>query len=166
MFFTKDLNTKVKKIIALAQKHKIRITCAESCTGGLLSALFTENSGSSEVFECGFVVYSNSAKSAMLKINSSLITKYGAVSKEVAKYMAVNSSKYSKADLSVAITGIAGPKGGSKNKPVGLVYIASFNQKTKNLIVEKFNFKGSRSKVRKQSLIEAIEMLNSQLKLF
>ena len=163
MFFTPDLIAKIKETIRLAVKNEAKITCAESCTGGLLSALFTEISGASEVFDCGFIVYSNQAKSDLLKIDPKLITKYGAVSSQIARQMATNSIKNSKATISIAITGIAGPKGGSKTKPVGLVYIASFNQKTKKLITKKFNFKGSRFEIRKQSALAAIEMLNRNL---
>lgn len=162
MLFTKKLISEAKKIITLASKHQIKITTAESCTGGLLSALFTEISGSSKAFECGFVTYSNEAKATMLKISPDLIAKYGAVSRQTAKAMAIQSTKNSLATISVAITGIAGPQGGSKAKPIGLVYIASYNQQNKKLILKKFNFKGLRSTIREQSLIAAIAMLESQ----
>jgi PncC family amidohydrolase len=163
MFFTLDLIIKIKEIIKLAVKNQAKITCAESCTGGLLSALLTENSGASEIFECGFIIYSNQAKSTLLNIDPKLITKHGAVSSQIAKQMAIKSLDNSKATISIAITGIAGPKGGSKLKPVGLVYIASLNKKTKKLTAKKFNFKGSRFEIRKQSLLAAIEMLNFNL---
>ncbi len=164
MFFAPALITKIQEITKLAIKNKITITCAESCTGGLLSALFTENSGVSKVFDCGFITYSNQAKSTLLKIDPKLITKHGAVSSQIAKQMAIKAIDNSKAQLSIAITGIAGPKGGSITKPVGLVYIASFNQKNQKLITKKFNFKGSRFEIRKQSLLAAIQILNSQLR--
>jgi PncC family amidohydrolase len=163
MFFTSDLIVKIKEIIKLAVKNQAKITCAESCTGGLLSALFTENSGVSEIFDSGFIVYSNQAKSNLLNIDPKLITKHGAVSSQIAKQMAIKAIANSKATISIAITGIAGPKGGSKLKPVGLVYIASLNQKTQKLTSKKFNFKGSRFEIRKQSLLAAIEMLNRNL---
>ena len=109
----------VKKLI----KKKLKISFAESCTGGMLSSTITSISGSSKVFNMGLVTYSNKAKMSVLKVPKKIITKYGAVSKECCLSMVKNISKISKANISVSITGIAGPKGGTKSKPVGLVYI-------------------------------------------
>ena len=109
----------VKKLI----KKKLKISFAESCTGGLLSSSITSISGSSKIFNLGLVTYSNQAKVKFLKINKNIIKKYGAVSHECCLAMVNNLSKISKADINVSITGIAGPKGGTKQKPVGLVYI-------------------------------------------
>tara|TARA_B110000003_G_C16374910_1_gene428073 strand:+ start:66 stop:536 length:471 start_codon:yes stop_codon:yes gene_type:complete len=112
-------NKVVKKLI----KKKLKISFAESCTGGLLSSSITSISGSSKVFNFGFVTYSNNAKINLLKVSKKIINKYGAVSKECCLSMVRNLSKISKANISVSITGIAGPNGGTKLKPVGLVYI-------------------------------------------
>ena len=108
-----------KKLI----KKKISISVAESCTGGLLSSKLTKLSGSSKYFKMGLITYSNNAKINILKVKKSIIDKYGAVSQECCKSMVENLSKLSKSKINLSITGIAGPKGGTKNKPVGLVFI-------------------------------------------
>tara|TARA_B100000242_G_scaffold136923_1_gene97286 strand:+ start:33 stop:497 length:465 start_codon:yes stop_codon:yes gene_type:complete len=108
-----------KKLI----KKKISISVAESCTGGLLSSKLTKLSGSSKYFKMGLVTYSNNAKINILKVKKSIIDKYGAVSQECCKSMVENLSKLSKSKINLSITGVAGPKGGKKNKPVGLVFI-------------------------------------------
>ena len=112
-------NKLVKKLI----QKKLKISFAESCTGGMLSSAITSVSGSSKVFSLGLVTYSNKVKINILKVPEKIITKYGAVSKECCLSMVKNLSKISKANISVSITGIAGPNGGTKFKPVGLVYI-------------------------------------------
>lgn len=155
--FSKSLVTKAKKILKIAEKKKLKITCAESCTGGLLSALLTEISGASNNFERGFVTYSNSAKKEMLKVKEKTLKAYGAVSEEVAKEMAIGAQKNAKADIAISITGIAGPDGGSVAKPVGLVYIAVANRE--KVIVKRFNFCGTRSKVRSSAINQALEMM-------
>ena len=114
------VNKLVKKLI----QKKLKISFAESCTGGMLSSLITSVSGSSKVFNLGLVTYSNKAKIDILKVPKKIIVKYGAVSQECCLSMVKNLSKISKANISVSITGIAGPNGGTKLKPVGLVYIA------------------------------------------
>ena len=135
-------NKVVKKLI----KKKLKISFAESCTGGLLSSSITSIRGSSKVFNLGLVTYSNKAKIDVLKVPKKIISKYGAVSKECCLTMVKNLSKISKANISVSITGIAGPNGGTKLKPVGLVYIGikkgnkifinekKFNSKNRNTI--------------------------------
>jgi PncC family amidohydrolase len=168
MFFSFDLINKVTEIINLAAKKQIMIAGAESCTGGLLSALFTEISGSSKVFERGFVVYSNQAKSDLLKIDAKLIDNYGAISSEIAQEMAIKAVENSLADLSIAITGIAGSDNNLNNedsnqKPAGLVFISSLNKNNNKLVTRQFNFAGSRYEIRKQSLLAALEILKSQL---
>ena len=116
----KNLSNKVvQKLI----KKKLKISFAESCTGGLLSSSITSISGSSKIFNLGLVTYSNKAKMHILKVPKKIISKYGAVSKECCLSMVKNLSKISKANISISITGIAGPNGGTKLKPVGLVYI-------------------------------------------
>ena len=112
-----------KKIVFLLKKKKFKLSIAESCTGGLLSSAITSVSGSSKVFSMGLVTYSNQAKTNLLKVSNQIIKRYGAVSVQCCLAMVNNLSKISKSKVCVSITGIAGPKGGSKEKPVGLVYI-------------------------------------------
>src|SRR5210317_581076 len=109
----------IKKLI----KKKLKISFAESCTGGMLSSSITSISGASKVFNLGLVTYSNQAKIKILRVNKSIIKKYGAVSAECCKSMVVNLAKISETDINVSVNGIAGPNGGTKNKPVGLVLI-------------------------------------------
>ena len=128
-------NKVIKKLI----KNKLTVSFAESCTGGMLSSTITSIPGSSKVFNLGLVTYSNKAKINILKVRKEIISKYGAVSKECCVSMVNNLSKISKANISISVTGIAGPNGGSKFKPVGLVFIAI--KKGNNIIVQKKIFK-------------------------
>ena len=130
-------NKVVKKLI----KKKLKISFAESCTGGLLSSSIISISGSSKVFNLGFITYSNKAKMSVLKVPKKIITKHGAVSKECCLSMVKNLSKISKANISVSITGIAGPNGGTKSKPVGLVYIGI--KKGNKIIIKENRYKSS-----------------------
>lgn len=127
--------------IILKEKH-LKIATAESCTGGLISHTLTNISGSSEYFDRGIVSYSNNAKTELLGVSENILEKYGAVSEQVAKAMAEGVRKRSNVDIGIATTGIAGPTGGTKEKPVGLVYISISS--TNNTIVKKFKFAGSR----------------------
>ena len=147
-----------KKIIYLLIKKKLTISFAESCTGGLLSSSLTSVSGSSRVFTLGLVTYSNNSKIKVLKIPKKLIKDYGAVSYEVCKTMANNLYKISKTNISLSITGIAGPKGGTKSKPVGLVFVGikNFNK----VKVYKFIFKQkSRNLIQKATVNEALKLI-------
>ncbi len=112
-----------KKIVAILNKKKLKLSFAESCTGGLLASTITSISGASKVFNLGLVTYSNQAKIKILKVNKNIIKKHGAVSHQCCISMVNNLSKISNANINISITGIAGPKGGTKQKPVGLVYI-------------------------------------------
>ena len=113
----------MKNLVKILTKKKLKIAFAESCTGGMLASELTSISGASKVFNLGLVTYSNQAKIKFLKVNKNIIRKYGAVSRECCLSMVNNLSKISKANINVSITGIAGPKGGTKQKPVGLVFI-------------------------------------------
>ena len=128
-----------QKIVKLLSKKKLKISFAESCTGGLLSCAITSVSGSSKVFALGLVTYSNQSKNNILKIPKKTLIKYGAVSYESCLSMVKNLSKITKTEVSVSITGIAGPKGGSRKKPVGLVYIGI--KKGNKTLVKKHLFK-------------------------
>lgn len=125
MLYPQDLIDDAAGLLELMRQHRLQIATAESCTGGLLTGLLTEIAGSSDVVACGFVTYSNDAKTAMLGVPAAMIEVHGAVSPEVAVAMAAGVLAHSPADIAVSITGIAGPGGGSAEKPVGLVHIAA-----------------------------------------
>ena len=147
-----------QKIVSLLKKKKLKLAVAESCTGGMLSSAITSVSGSSKVFSMGLVTYSNQAKTSILKIPNQIIKKNGAVSVQCCLAMVNNLSKISKAKICISITGIAGPKGGSKQKPVGLVYIGV--KIGKKVIVNKCNFKNNgRTFVQKQTVKKALNLL-------
>jgi len=150
----------VSQIIHLLKKKKITLSVVESCTGGMFSQVITSINGASKVFKFGIITYSNQAKIKHLKIPLKIIKKYGAVSEECCRSMVNNLSKVSKTKLNLAITGIAGPKGGSKLKPVGLVYIGiSKNNKTQ---IIKYIFKNKkRENVRKNSVKKSLELIRS-----
>ena len=151
--------TAARDLLALCKRRGLKIAAAESCTGGLLLAALTEIPGSSEVVDRGFVTYSNQAKHEMLGVPTRTLEKYGAVSQETSLAMAKGALAHSLADITVAITGIAGPGGGSKQKPVGLVHIAAAVRSGARLHREcRFGNIG-RAKVREKSVLEAFAML-------
>ena len=147
-----------KKIISILKRKKLKISFAESCTGGLLSSSITSISGSSKVFSTGLVTYSNEAKHNILKVPKIIIKKHGAVSEECCAAMVNNLSKITKSKVNVSVTGIAGPKGGSYNKPVGLVFIGiKINNVTK---IVKFKFKNKNRKyIQKQTVKTALKLI-------
>ena len=146
------------KIVKLLTKKKLTLSFAESCTGGLLASSITSISGSSKVFNMGLVTYSNNAKIKLLQVPKKTITKYGAVSHETCLSMVKNLSKISKANISISITGVAGPNGGSKAKPVGLVYIGL--KKGSKIIVKKNLFKSKkRISIQKATAKQALKMI-------
>ena len=152
-----------QKLVKLLTKKRLNISLAESCTGGLLSSSITSISGSSRVFTLGFVTYSNQAKIKILKVSKKIIKKYGSVSYETCLSMVKNLSKISKTDISISITGVAGPKGGTKKKPVGLVFIG-VKRKNKTL-VKKFLFKNKkRNSIQKASVNKALSLVLSFIK--
>ena len=147
-----------QKVFKLLSKKRLKISFAESCTGGLLSSSITSISGSSKVFTVGLVTYSNQAKINILKVPRKTIMKHGAVSHETCLSMVKNLNKISKTNISLSITGIAGPKGGTKKKPVGLVYIG-IKKGNKNL-VKKFLFKNKkRNSIQRASVNKAFKMI-------
>ena len=148
-------NKVVKKLI----RKKLKVSFAESCTGGLLSSSITSIGGSSKVFNLGLVTYSNKTKIKILKVPKKIINKYGAVSKECCLSMVKNLSKISKASISISITGIAGPNGGTKLKPVGLVYIGV--KKGNKIITKKNLFKNKdRISIQKVSVSAALNIID------
>jgi len=152
-----------QRIVAILKKKKLKISFAESCTGGLISSAITSVIGSSKVFTMGLVTYSNQAKTTVLKIPRNIIKKYGAVSIQCCIAMANNLGKISKSNICVSITGIAGPSGGSSQKPVGLVYIGI--KVGKKIIVTKCNFKNrGRLFIQKQTVKKTLNLLIKLIK--
>ena len=148
----------MNSLIRLLTKKKLKISFAESCTGGQLASTITSISGASKVFNLGLVTYSNQAKIRVLKVNKSIIKKYGAVSHECCYAMVNNLSKISKANINVSITGIAGPKGGTKKKPVGLVYIGV--KKGNKTEINKCLFKSkNRSSIQRATVKKALDLI-------
>ncbi|NLL72432.1 MAG: competence/damage-inducible protein A [Clostridiales bacterium] len=144
-------------VVRLLSDHNLTLSCAESCTGGLVAGRIINVAGVSDIFTEGFITYSNQAKMKYLNVKESTLKAYGAVSEQVAKEMAIGAAKASSSNVSVAITGIAGPGGGTEEKPVGLVYISCFIDG--DVFVNKYNFRGNREKVREQSVIAAIDLI-------
>ena len=151
-----------KKIIHYLKKKKFKISFVESCTGGLLSSAITAVDGSSKVFDLGLVAYSNQSKINILKIPKSIIRKYGTVSEQVCLAMTKNLSKISKTDISVSVTGIAGPKGGTKEKPVGLVYVGI--KKGNKIEIKKYLFKNKgREYIQKATVKKSLRLILNTL---
>ena len=146
------------KLVKLLTKKKLIVSFAESCTGGLLASSITSISGSSKVFNMGLVTYSNNAKIKLLKVPKKTINKYGAVSYETCLSMVKNLSKISKSNISISITGVAGPNGGTKEKPIGLVYIGL--KKGRKTIIKKnlFNNK-KRILIQKETVNQALKLI-------
>ena len=152
-----------KKIISLIKRKKMKLAIAESCTGGMLSNAITSVSGSSKVFTMGLVTYSNQAKISILKVPQKIIKKYGAVSVQCCLAMVNNLNKISRSKVCVSITGIAGPKGGSKQKPIGLVYIGI--RVRKKVIVNKCNFKNrGRAFIQRLTVKKSLNLLFKLIK--
>ena len=148
----------MKSLIKLLIRKKIKISVAESCTGGLLASAITSISGASKIFNLGLITYSNQAKIKILKVNKNIIKRFGAVSYECCYAMVNNLSKISKTNINVSITGIAGPRGGTKNKPVGLVYIGL--KKGNKIQIIKCLFKSKkRSSIQKATVKKALNLV-------
>ena len=152
-----------RNIIKKLSKKKLKISFAESCTGGLLSSVITSVNGSSKVFNLGLVTYSNQSKIKVLKVSKKIIRKYGAASEQVCKAMAKNVSKIGKTNMSVSVTGIAGPNGGTRKKPVGLVYVGI--KKDNKISIKKYLFKNKgRSYIQKATVNKCLGLILSALK--
>ena len=152
-----------QKIVRLLTKKKLKISFAESCTGGLLSSTITQISGSSKVFTVGLVTYSNQSKISTLKIPKNTLRKHGAVSYESCLAMVKNLSKISKTNISISITGIAGPKGGTNKKPISLVFIGI--KKGNKTLVKKYLFKNKkRTSIQRAAVGKSLNLILSFLK--
>ena len=152
-----------QKVVKLLSKKRLKISFAESCTGGLLSSSITSISGSSNIFTLGLVTYSNQAKINILKVPKRILMKHGAVSYETCLAMVKNLNKISKTNISVSITGVAGPKGGTKQKPVGLVFIGI--KKGNKTVVKKFLFKSKkRNSIQRSTVNKALNLVLSFVK--
>ena len=160
--FDQALLEDARLVLALCRRADVRLTTAESCTGGLIAACLTEIPGSSDVFERGFVTYSNAAKTELLGVPSMLINLEGAVSEKVARAMAEGALSRSAADVAIAVTGVAGPGGGTETKPVGLVHlaVAGTGRPTQH---HREVFPGSRAAIRDTTVVTAFAMLRSLL---
>ena len=157
------MKTTSQKIVRLLKKKKFNISFAESCTGGMLSSAITSVNGSSKVFKLGLVAYSNQSKIKVLKVPKNIIRKYGSVSEPVCLAMVKNLSKISKTNISVSITGIAGPSGGTKIKPVGLVYVGI--KRGNRSEVKKYLFKNKgRAYIQKAAVNKSLGLISSFLK--
>jgi len=152
------MNKLSQKIVKLLKKKKLKISVAESCTGGMFSSTLTSVSGSSKVFTMGLVTYSNQSKNCLLKVPKQIIKKYGAVSVQCCFSMVNNLSKINKSNVAVSITGIAGPGGGTKKKPIGLVYLGI--KKGNKVKVNRFLFKNKgRSSIQRAATKKALELI-------
>ena len=152
------INKQSEELLKICKLNKISVTTAESCTGGMLASSIVSVNGSSSIFKSGIVTYSNESKAEFLKIPLKLINENGAVSETIAFQMAKNVLSIMNSSLSIAVTGIAGPSGGSNDKPVGLVWIAIGTKE--NVITKKYLFKGNRLKIRQQTTLEALKLAN------
>jgi nicotinamide-nucleotide amidase len=148
----------MKTLVRLLTKKKLKLSVAESCTGGMLASSVTSISGASKIFNLGLVTYSNQAKIKILKVNKNIIKRYGAVSHQCCLAMVTNLSKISKSHINVSITGVAGPKGGTKQKPVGLVYIGI--KKGKKVLINRCLFKSKkRSSIQKATVKKTLDLI-------
>jgi nicotinamide-nucleotide amidase len=163
---SRDLDALVAEaaeLLADCRARRRTLATAESCTGGLIAAILTEVPGASRVFECGFVTYSNAAKTEMLAVPADLIERHGAVSEEVARAMAAGALTHSAADIAVSVTGVAGPGGGTAEKPVGLVQLAA-GRRGGDLVAREIRTGDiGRSAIRRASVVEAFRLIRSLL---
>lgn len=150
-----------EQIVALMRERKLTLAVAESCTGGMLSSRIIDVPGVSDIYKAGFVTYANEAKQNLIGVKEETLRDFGAVSEQTAREMVLGAMKAAKADMAVATTGIAGPGGGTKEKPVGLVYIACGS--VENIVVERCLFNGTRSEIRQASVAHAIGMLYKEI---
>ena len=161
VYSTKEEETLEQAVVRLLKKYELTVTTAESCTGGLLAGRIINVPGASEVYNEGFITYSNKAKRKYLDVSKSTLKKYGAVSEQTAREMATGGVFATDSDACVAVTGLAGPDGGSQEKPLGLVYIATYMKDKVN--VQKYQFKGNRAKIREQAVVKGLDLLRRSI---
>ena len=161
VYSTKEEETLEQAVVRLLKKYELTVTTAESCTGGLLAGRIINVPGASEVYNEGFITYSNKSKRKYLDVSKSTLKKYGAVSEQTAREMATGGVFATDSDACVAVTGLAGPDGGSEEKPVGLVYIATYMKDKVN--VQKYQFKGNRAKIREQAVVKGLDLLRRSI---
>ena len=159
IYSTNEKETLEEVVVTLLKDLNLTLSTAESCTGGLISSRIVNVPGASEVFKQGFVTYSNKAKQKTLGVSKATLKKYGAVSEKTVKEMAKGAAAAAGTDISIAVTGIAGPDGGTKEKPVGLVYLGCYVKG--KVTVKEFIFKGNRDKIRDYSAVNALILLRS-----
>ena len=157
--YSDEINKLSKKIITIGAKNKVLISTAESCTGGMIGSVITSVPGSSSVYDRGFVTYSNESKAELLDIDINLINKYGAVSKEIAVLMAEGCLKKSYSNLTVSVTGVAGPGGGTYDKPVGLVHMAIARENSETIDFKFLFANKSRDEIRELTTLNALKKL-------
>src|SRR5690606_21917123 len=163
--FPEELVEDARRLLDLLRQHQLKLVTAESCTGGLIAGLLTEIPGSSDVLERGYVTYSNAAKSSCLGVDPQLIAEHGAVSEEVARAMAAGALANSEADLAVAVTGVAGPGGGSAEKPVGLVHFAAARKSQPLMHLESRFGDLGRTAIRLASVRAALDLVTAAVRL-
>lgn len=161
IYTTEEKITLEDAVVQILKEHKMTVTTAESCTGGLVAGRIMNVPGASEVYNEGYVTYSNEAKHKLLGVSQKTLSNYGAVSRETAEEMAVGAARAAKADVAVSVTGIAGPEGGTPLKPVGLTYIGCYVRG--RIRVEKFHFKGNRAKNREYAVARALTLLREEM---
>jgi competence/damage-inducible protein cinA C-terminal domain len=161
IYSTRKEDTLEAIVVKLLEKYELTVSTTESCTGGLLAARFINVAGVSEVYKEGFITYTNKSKRKRLNVDKQTLKKYGAVSKQTAKEMVMGLVMQTDSDCGLAVTGIAGPDGGTIEKPVGLVYIACFVKNT--TVVKKYNFDGDRMQVREQAVSAALNLLRKTI---
>jgi nicotinamide-nucleotide amidase len=159
MTVEEELRTAARRLLDACRSRDLKLAVAESCTGGLLAAALTDIPGSSDVFDRGFVTYSNAAKQAMLGVPAAVLETTGAVSRETAEAMAAGALERSGADLAAAVTGVAGPGGGTPAKPVGLVHLAAAYRHGRATHRERRYGDLGRAEIRRRSVLEALAML-------
>jgi nicotinamide-nucleotide amidase len=158
--FDHEMREAADRVLSACRHHGLKVATAESCTGGLIAATLTAIAGSSDVVDRAFVTYSNEAKRDMIGVRWDVITKHGAVSEPVARAMAAGALRHSAADLAVSVTGVAGPGGGTADKPVGLVHFGAL-RKGREPIAERHIFRGDRDGIRRVAAITALALLAS-----
>ena len=161
IYSTKEQETMEDAVVRLLKKHELTVTTAESCTGGMIASMIVNVPGASDVFNEGFITYSNKAKRKLLDVSKNTLKKYGAVSEQTVREMALGGVFAADSDACIAVSGIAGPDGGTEEKPVGLVYIGCCIKD--DVTVKECHFEGNRFEIREQSAYAALDLLRTAI---